>query len=151
MPKKTANLKYYESVGRRKEAVARIRMYIVPKNKYVTVEGMKMKAGEISVNKKPIAVVFGAVAEKSRYLLPLRSTQSEDRFAIIIHVRGGGKAGQLDAITHGMARAVEKVDKEGYRPSLKKLGLLTRDSRIRERRKVGTGGKARRKKQSPKR
>jgi len=98
MPKKTANLKYYESVGRRKEAVARIRMYIAPKNKYVTVEGMKMKAGEISVNKKPIAVVFGAVAEKSRYLLPLRSTQSEDRFAIVIHVRGGGKAGQLDAI-----------------------------------------------------
>lgn len=66
-------------------------------------------------------------------------------------VQGGGKKGQLGAIIHGLARAIEKTDKETLRPILKKAGLLTRDSRTRERRKVGTGGKARRVKQSPKR
>ena len=64
---------------------------------------------------------------------------------------GGGKKGQLGAVTHGMARAFDKLDREKFRPELKKAGLLTRDSRTRERRKIGTGGKARRKKQSPKR
>jgi len=70
---------------------------------------------------------------------------------ISVNVTGGGVMGQLDAVTHGIARALAKVDKEEFRPVLKKAGLLTRDSRIRERRKVGMGGKARRKKQSPKR
>ncbi|MEK7526737.1 MAG: 30S ribosomal protein S9, partial [Patescibacteria group bacterium] len=62
-----------------------------------------------------------------------------------------GRVGQLGATILGIARTIEKMNSEKYRPALKKAGLLTRDDRTRERRKVGTGGKARRKKQSPKR
>lgn len=151
MPKKSKNLKYYEAVGRRKEAIARIRLYLTGKNNFASVDGVKVKAGEIFVNKKPIALSFPTVGEKNRYLLPLKLTQTEDRFAVSIHLKGGGKSGQLGAMSQGLARAVEKVDKEAYRGTLKKQGLLTRDARTRERRKVGTGGKARRAKQSPKR
>ncbi|MBI4009544.1 30S ribosomal protein S9 [Candidatus Roizmanbacteria bacterium] len=151
MPKKTKNLKYYEAVGKRKEAVARVRLFIAGKDKTVTVNGLKIKAGEIFVNKKLLSSVFPSLSEKNQYLLPLKLTQNLDRFAIAILVKGGGKNGQLNAITHGLSRAIVKVDKENYRSILKKHGLLTRDARIRERRKVGTGGKARRKKQSPKR
>ena len=78
-------------------------------------------------------------------------TKNQDRFAISIVVSGGGTNGQLDSMVHGLARALEKVDKETYRPILKTNGLLTRDSRKKEARKVGTGGKSRRMKQSPKR
>jgi len=151
MVKKTKDLKYYEGVGRRKEAIARVRLFITGKDKTVTVEGNKLKSGEILINKKPADLIFPKNAEKNIYLQPLKITQNENRFALIILTKGGGKNGQLDAIAHGLARALEKVDKEAYRPLLKKQGLFTRDSRTRERRKVGTGGKARRAKQSPKR
>lgn len=151
MAKKTKNLKYYEGLGRRKEAVARVRLYIVGKDNSITLDGNKIKAGEITVNKKPADLTFPAAVEKNTYLAPLKLTQNESRFAGAILVNGGGKSGQLDAIALGLARALEKVDKETYRPILKKNGLFTRDARTRERRKVGTGGKARRAKQSPKR
>ncbi len=151
MPKKSKNVKYFAAVGRRKESVAQVRLYITGRDKIANVDGMKIKVGEIFVNKLPIEKIFPAINEKVSYLKPLKLTDSEDRFAISIRVRGGGKVGQLEAIIHGLARAIEKVDKEKYRITLKKSGLLTRDSRIRERRKVGTGGKARRAKQSPKR
>ena len=83
-------------------------------------------------------------------MMPLKLTQNEGRFAISILTEGGGKNGQLEAIVHGLARALLLSD-QGYKVVLKKAGLLTRDPRKRERRKVGTGGKARRAKQSPKR
>jgi len=73
------------------------------------------------------------------------------KYYVTVKVVGGGKNGQLDAVVHGIARAFDKADREKFRPPLKRAGLLTRDARVRERRKVGTGGKARRKKQSPKR
>ncbi len=151
MATKTKNLKYYEGVGRRKEAVARVRLYITGKEKIVTVNGNKIKAGEIYLNSKPIANSFARPQDKARFLYPLKLTNNEERFAVSVVVYGGGKNGQLDAIVHGMARALEKTDKEANRPTLKKNHLLTRDDRTRERRKVGTGGKARRQKQSPKR
>ena len=75
---------------------------------------------------------------------------NKNRFAISIKTSGGGKNGQLEAIVHGISRSLSKVD-ENYRSALKKNGFLTRDPRKKERRKVGTGGKARRAKQSPKR
>ncbi|OGK14856.1 30S ribosomal protein S9 [Candidatus Roizmanbacteria bacterium RIFCSPHIGHO2_02_FULL_37_15] len=143
--------KYYEAIGRRKEAVARIRLHLTDKDKSTDVGGMKVKAGEIFVNKKPITQVFPNQQAMNRYLLPLKLTNNENRFAVTIIVKGGGKSGQLDAIIHGLARAIEKVDKQTYRLVLKKRLLLRRDARVKERRKVGTGGKARRKKQSPKR
>jgi len=84
-------------------------------------------------------------------LTPFKITQTDDRFVVSALIRGGGKNGQLEAFVHAISRAIEKTDKETMRPLLKKPGFLTRDARIRERRKVGTGGKSRRLKQSPKR
>ena len=151
MVKKIKNLKYYESVGRRKEAVSRCRLFLTSKEKTATVEDQKIKAGEILVNNQPIAKYFPRLADKTKYLVPLKVTGTEERFAISIQVKGGGPAGQLTAVIHSISRALEKVDKDANHKSLKDLGLLTRDPRTRERRKVGTGGKARRAKQSPKR
>lgn len=151
MAKKTKEIKYFEAVGRRKEAVARVRLYLVNKEKLANVFDHKIKQGEIFVNKKLISEYFPTISEKNIYLSPLKITDNEGRFAISIIVRGGGKNGQLEAVVHGLARAIEKVDKENYRLTLKKAGLLSRDPRKRERRKPGTGGKARRVKQSPKR
>lgn len=149
---KAKGLKYYEAVGRRKSSVARVRLYIVSsKEKNVMINGIKMNAGKTILNKRPIDSFFVFPSDKLRYLNPLKLTNNENRFAISIKVVGGGKSGQLDAVIHGLARAIEKIDKNAHRPILKKAGLLTRDPRVRERRKVGTGGRARRKKQSPKR
>lgn len=143
MAKKASTIQYYEAVGRRKSAVARVRLYIVSKSGSVSVNGVNIKKGEIVINKKSV--------KEDSLLEPLRLTENGDRFAISVLVRGGGKSGQLDAVIHGLSRAIEKVDKDQYRNTLKKAGLLKRDSRTRERRKVGRGGKARRQKQSPKR
>ncbi len=146
-------LSYFGAIGKRKESVALVRLYLVNNKKEVTVDkksDFKIKKGEIYVNRKKISEYFPLPSQKASYLLPLKVCDSEDRFAISIITKGGGKNGQLDAVVLGLARALEKVD-DSYRPILKKNGLLTRDSRIRERRKVGTGGRARRKKQSPKR
>jgi len=150
MARKSEKIKYYEGIGRRKSAVARVRLYIVGKQKEISFADLKIKTGEIYVNKKPINQYFPGEVAKIKYTQPLKLTESLDRFAISVQVKGGGKTGQLDAVIHGISRALELVDKN-YRPILKKKDLLTRDARVKERRKVGTGGKARRKKQSPKR
>lgn len=143
---------YIQSVGKRKEAVARIRLYpLKGKERTLTVNGVKMQQGDIIVNEKPIASVFPSKAHKIQYLKPLNLVKAENRFIITAVIKGGGASGQLDAFIHGLSRALEKSDKETMRPVLKKEGMLTRDARVKERRKVGTGGKARRKKQSPKR
>jgi len=82
---------------------------------------------------------------------PFKTANAIDKFYFTAKVVGGGKEGQIQAVVHGIARALVKLDSEKFRIPLKKEGLLTRDSRERQRRMVGTGGKARRKKQSPKR
>jgi len=82
---------------------------------------------------------------------PFRTTNTMNRFAISIKTKGGGLSGQLGAVVLGLSRALEKVDKERYRPILKKRGFLTRDPRAKQRRKAGYAGKARARKQSPKR
>ena len=151
MAKKDKSIRYYEATGRRKEAVARVRLYIAGKDKTANINGVKVKQGDMLVNNKPIQQTFPALSDKVQYLTPFKLTNNEERFAVSVLVRGGGKKGQLDAVILGFARALEKTDKETIRPILKKQGFLTRDARIRERRKVGTGGKARRVKQSPKR
>ena len=150
MVKKLPTVKYYEAIGRRKSAVARVRLHIASKQKEITVSGLKMKKGEIYINKTSIAQYFPGGTAKIKYSQPLKLTDSLDRFVISVQVKGGGKNGQLEAAIHGISRALELVDKN-HRPALKKNGLLTRDMRVRERRKPGCGGKARRKKQSPKR
>ena len=147
---KKNNLRYYEAVGRRKSATARVRLYFNAKEKEVNIGDLKIKKGEIIVNKKPIAEYFGKHINKDTYLIPFTLTNSQDRFAVSAQVKGGGFRGQLDAIRLASSRALVKKD-ESDKTKLRGASLLTVDARVKERRKVGTGGKARRKKQSPKR
>ncbi len=151
MAKKTKDINYYEAVGRRKQSVARVRLYLPKKKGEVLVGKLNIKTGEIYINGKLLEKSALKSYEKNFLSLPLVLTKNQDRFAISILVSGGGTTGQLDAMVHGITRALEIVDKEAYRPTLKANGLLTRDPRKKEARKVGTGGKARRMKQSPKR
>ena len=151
MAKKIKNLTYYEAVGRRKQSVARARLYLVKKSAEVSVGKLKIKPGEIFINGKSVDETSFKTYKKKFLSLPLILTKNESRFAISIIVKGGGTTGQLDAMVHGIARALLIVDNDAYRPLLKANGLLTRDPRKKETRKVGTGGKARRMKQSPKR
>jgi small subunit ribosomal protein S9 len=138
---------YVFAIGRRKSSTAEARLY----KKDATVWGTTLvKVGESIVNNKPAIEYFGKSFEKA-YKEPLRATNEENKFAISIKVSGGGKMGQLDAVILAIARALDKIDKEKFHLILKKKGMLTRDPRVRERRKVGMGGKSRRRKQSPKR
>lgn len=138
---------YVFAIGRRKSSTAEVRLY----KKDTTVwGGTAVNKGEFLVNNKPALEYFGKSFEKS-YKLPFQITQTENKFAVSIKVSGGGKMGQLDATVLAIARALDKVDKEKFHATLKKKGMLTRDPRVRERRKVGMGGKSRRRKQSPKR
>ncbi len=137
MVEKKQNKGYTFAVGRRKSAVARVRLY--------------PKKGQTIVNDKPIEEYFPGEVARRLWPRPLQLTQTEGKYFATVKVAGGGKEAQLDAVVHGLARALNALDRNKFRPVLKKHGLLTRDPRTRERRKVGTGGKARRKKQSPKR
>jgi small subunit ribosomal protein S9 len=130
-------INYIYAVGRRKKASARIRLF---KGK-----------GESMVNGKLIAEYFPGLVSRDIWSKPFKTVDVSNKYYVTVKVVGGGKNGQLDAVAHGIARALAKENEQEFRKPLKKLGLLTRDSRVRERRKVGTGGKARRKKQSPKR
>lgn len=150
MAKKVKDVQYYEAVGRRRESVARVRLYIATKSKPATVLGDKVEMGQKLINKKPFTEYFALLSDQNKVLKPLMLTENVDRFAVSVKVSGGGIKGQVDAVVHGIARALCIADLE-YRPVLKAEGLLTRDPRAKERRKVGHGGKARRKKQSPKR
>lgn len=116
-----AKLQYY-GTGRRKKAVARIRL--VPGN------------GNISINKRSIDDYFGLETLKVIVRQPLAATDTLGKFDVIGKVTGGGFTGQAGAIRHGIARALLKAD-EGYRPVLKKAGYLTRDPRMKERKKYG--------------
>ena len=144
--KKTANTDYIFTIGRRKSATATVRLY----KKDVVFEGVTVHKGEIVVNNKLASEYFGKDKELV-CLQPLEITNTKTMFTVSIKVSGGGKEGQLEAAILGIARALDKSDREKFHIILKKKGLLTRDDRVRERRKVGMGGKARRKKQSPKR
>lgn len=137
MAEKKQNQNYVFAVGRRKTSVARVRLH---KGK-----------GDFIVNEKPIAQYFNGEVSEKLWTRPFQLTQTEGKYYVTAKIVGGGKSSQLGALIHGIARSLAELNREEYRPSLKKNGLLTRDPRQRERRKVGTGGKARRKKQSPKR
>lgn len=129
---------YHQAVGRRKEAVARVRLF--------------PGQGQMTVNGLPISQYFrGPIAQK-KYQKPFELTKTLGQLTGSIKVVGGGFSSQLDATIHGIARALQSGDKkEANRPALKKAGLLTRDPRAKERRKYGLAHAARAKKQSPKR
>ncbi len=142
--KKSSSKKdFVYSVGKRKEAVARIKLY-------PTGDG-ELKKGDIIVNGKKIEEYFPHEVEKAKYLEPLNITNTIGKYSFTVKVSGGGTSSQLDALILGVSRALTKFDSEKYKVLLRKKGFLTRDARVRERRKIGMGGKSRRKRQSPKR
>lgn len=110
-------------VGRRKTAVARV--YLV--------EG----DGQITINKRSLEEYFPLDTMKLIVKQPLVATGTENKFDVVVNVKGGGCTGQAGAIRHGIARALCLVDSEAYRAILKKEGYLTRDSRSKERKKYG--------------
>lgn len=128
---------FVTAVGRRKTATARVRVY--------------RHAGDFVVNDKVVGEYFDGVANGSvRYNRPLMITNTLGDHAITVKVNGSGIAAQLEAVVLGISRCLIKLNPD-LRPLLKKEGLLSRDDRMKETRKIGTGGKARRTKQSPKR
>ncbi len=129
--------KYIYSKGRRKRAVATLRFY----------EGK----GEFTVNGKPIDKYFPSVSFQVVYQKPLVVGKCLGKFHGRFEVRGGGPKGQLGAVCLTLARALVKYNDKVYRPLMRAEGLLTVDARVRERRKAGQMGKARKKKQSPRR
>ena len=116
-----ANTKYY-GTGRRRSSVARV--YLVP------------GTGKITINKRDMDEYFGLETLKVVVRQPLTATETADKFDVLVNVRGGGYTGQAGAIRHGIARALLNVDAD-YRPVLKKAGYLTRDPRMKERKKYG--------------
>jgi small subunit ribosomal protein S9 len=112
----------YYGTGRRKSSVARV--YLRPGN------------GKITINKKDIDSYFGQDILKMIIMQPLTATESTEKFDVYVNVQGGGYSGQAGAIKHGIARALLNVDPE-FRTVLKKAGYLTRDPRMKERKKYG--------------
>ncbi len=129
-----ASERYY-GTGRRKSSVARV--YLMP------------GSGKITINKKDMDDYFGLETLKIIVRQPLEATNTVDKFDILVNVKGGGFTGQAGAIRHGIARALNRYDLE-LRPTLKKAGFLTRDPRMKERKKYGLK-KARRASQFSKR
>ncbi len=148
MPKSSTPKTYIAAVGRRREAVARVRLYSTGK---ATNDGVELKKGDIIVNGKPINEYFKFFTYGPSYNKLLIDTDTAGKHIYTVRVVGGGISGQIDAVVLGMARALDKMDKEKYHKLLRDKGYLTVDARTRERRKVGNAGKARRKKSSPKR
>ncbi|MDR2538070.1 MAG: 30S ribosomal protein S9 [Bifidobacteriaceae bacterium] len=110
-------------LGKRKTSVARVRI--------------KPGKGNFQINGKELADFFPNQVHQQVILMPLRSVNNEKDFDIWVNVRGGGVSGQAGAIKHGIARALNSVDRDHNRPILKKAGFLTRDARIVERKKAG--------------
>jgi small subunit ribosomal protein S9 len=115
--------RYFYANGRRKSAVARVRLY--------------PGGGDITINGKPATEYFGGrIQHQSMIAHPLRLTNTLDQYNVIVNVKGGGVSGQAGAVRHGIARALTVADGD-LRTPLKRAGLLTRDARVKERKKPG--------------
>ena len=117
---------YFYGTGRRKKSVARVRLYA--------------GTGSIKINDRPIDEYFGLETLKLIVRQPLNLTGNADKFDIECRVAGGGVTGQAGAIRHGLSRALLQYKSEELRPILKKAGFLTRDPRMKERKKYGLKG-----------
>ncbi len=117
-----ANAAKYYGTGRRKKSIARV--YLVPGK------------GDITINKRPIDEYFGLETLKVIVRQPMAATDTDGKFDVLVNVKGGGYTGQAGAIRHRIARALLEADAE-FRPTLKKAGYLTRDPRMKERKKYG--------------
>ena len=118
---KKENIVFY-GTGRRKSSVARV--YLMP------------GSGKITINKRDIDDYLGLETLKVIVRQPLEATGTADKFDVLVNVKGGGFTGQAGAIRHGIARALLEADSD-YRPALKSAGYLTRDPRMKERKKYG--------------
>jgi small subunit ribosomal protein S9 len=116
------DVRYYEAVGRRKRATARVRLY--PGD------------GQVVINDREVKEYFGRPQDWRNIAAPLKLTNSEDRFNVSILVKGGGITGQAEAIRHGVSRALLLAD-PNFRAVLRRAGFLTRDPREKERKKPG--------------
>lgn len=114
---------YYEGLGRRKSATARVRLHTGGE-------------GQLIINGKVHNDFFGREIDVMKILMPLQLTQTENQFNVTVLVNGGGITGQADAISMGISRALLKLNPD-FRPILRKAGLLTRDAREKERKKPG--------------
>lgn len=114
---------YFYGTGRRKSSVARVRLY--------------QGTGKVTVNDRSMDDYFGLDTLKAIVRQPLVLTKTDEKFDVICRVAGGGVTGQAGAIRHGIARALLQYDTENLRPILKKAGFLTRDPRMKERKKYG--------------
>jgi small subunit ribosomal protein S9 len=119
-----ATTKFY-GTGRRKHSIARV--YLVP------------GTGKVTINKRDMDEYFGMETLKVIVRQPLELTATADKFDVLVNVCGGGFTGQAGAIRHGISRALLQADAE-YRPALKKAGFLTRDPRMKGRKKYGLKG-----------
>jgi len=135
--KMTTPKHYVYAIGRRKSAVARVRLF----------KGSQ----EILINGKTSMEYWPSKTQQSLFQRPFVLTNTLGQYTATTKIIGSGSMGQIGAFVHAVSRALNKLDKDKYRKVLKENGLLTRDSRMKETRKVGQGGKARFKKQSPKR
>ena len=121
----TSSKPYFYGTGRRKKSVARVRLY--------------PGTGAITVNGKNVDEYFGLETLKLIIAQPFGVSETEGKFDVVANVAGGGLSGQAGAIRHGIARALVVADAEN-RPALKKAGFLTRDPRMKERKKYGLKG-----------
>ena len=119
------SVKQYQDTGKRKRAIARVRME----------EG----DGQFIVNKRNYDDYFTRATLKKLIHQPLDITEKRDKFNIYVSVRGGGITGQADAIKHGISKVLAQYDEE-LKPVLRKAGFLTRDARVKERKKYGQPG-----------
>ncbi|GFI65827.1 30S ribosomal protein S9 [Lachnospiraceae bacterium] len=117
-----AKTERYYGTGRRKKSIARV--YLVPGK------------GDVTINKRSMDEYFGLETLKVIVRQPMTLTGTADKFDVIVNVKGGGYTGQAGAVRHGIARALIQADVD-YRPVLKKAGFLTRDPRMKERKKYG--------------
>lgn len=117
-----AETQMLHAAGSRKEARARV--------------WLRTGSGRISVNDRDLAAYFTTVALREAVRAPLLVTSTQERFDVVAHVDGGGVRGQAEAVRHALTRALVVAD-EGFRPVLRKQGLLTRDPRMKERKKYG--------------
>ncbi len=125
-----ADQQYYYGTGKRKTAIARVRLYAGAG------PASPGPASRIQVNGKPLEEAFPWASWQAAVQEPLRATDSLDRFSVVVKVIGGGVSAQSQAVRHGIARALVVYD-ETFKPTLRKHGLLTRDSRIKESKKYG--------------
>jgi len=136
MAKKTSANSYTYSVGRRKSAVATVKLF--------------NGKGSSLVNQIELSKYFPSKTNKIFFEKPFVVTKTLDKYHFQAKICGGGKNGQVEALALAISRSLVKIN-ESFKPDLRAAGLLTVDSRVKERRMVGTGGKSRRQKQSPKR